>query len=185
MAIDRTRRLWPNGRKGPWCVVFSWAPLNARLECVGVEIRSYRGEQAHQTELQENADPVPLSASLIRSVPLAGLIEEERPKAVAQSQVMASLAKGSRFATARVASPKKPVRGGRRRLYGRDHFAAVAKVYADAWQTKSGPTTAVARRWTVSVSTAAKWVARARQMGLLGATQQGRAGGIMPAGGEN
>src|SRR5438445_51298 len=70
---------------------------------------------------------------------------------------------------------------GRPPLYSEDHFKAVADVYREAWRDtgqprKAGrPRKAVADRWKVSPSTAAKWVARAREMGFLPPTGQGRA----------
>ena len=68
---------------------------------------------------------------------------------------------------------KKP---GRPPLYGRDHFEKVARIYLEH-QAKGGraPTKAVADQMAGgSKSTAAKWVARARELGLIPAYQEER-----------
>lgn len=68
-------------------------------------------------------------------------------------------------------------RGGRRG-HGPAHYADVATVYADAWAKGGHPTQAVSGHWTVAKATAAKWVARARELGFLEPTTKGRAGGV-------
>ena len=50
-------------------------------------------------------------------------------------------------------------------------------VYTEAYARGGYPTRAVVDKWSVSKSTAAEWVARARELGFLGQTEQGRAGG--------
>ena len=62
-------------------------------------------------------------------------------------------------------------------LYQPEHFASVAETYRAAFAAGSAaPTKAVAQAFSVSRSTAAKWVARAREMGLLGEGVAGRPG---------
>jgi hypothetical protein len=68
----------------------------------------------------------------------------------------------------------------RRRGYGTEHYAAVARVYINALYYTGKPTKAVADEWMVAKSTAAKWVRKARDLKLLGETRRGKSGGIRP-----
>jgi hypothetical protein len=68
---------------------------------------------------------------------------------------------------------ERPLRGVSPR-YGPAHFALVSQVYREAVAGGSAtPTRAVAATFSISRSTAAKWVARARGLGLLAATSRG------------
>jgi hypothetical protein len=64
---------------------------------------------------------------------------------------------------------------GRPPKYGLDHFEDVARVYRGAFARNRTPTRGVARHFEVTESTAAKWVARCRALGLLPKTTRGRA----------
>ncbi len=57
---------------------------------------------------------------------------------------------------------------------GRLHWQAVAEVYRDALERGDAPTSAVAHKFNVSKSAAAKWVAKCRALWLLPPTSQGR-----------
>jgi transposase len=50
----------------------------------------------------------------------------------------------------------------------------VADIYRDALEHGEAPTSAVAAKFVVSKSAAAKWVAKCRKLGLLPPTTQGR-----------
>jgi hypothetical protein len=65
----------------------------------------------------------------------------------------------------------------RRPRHGPQHLDAVARCYIDAWRADERPTTAVAQRWNVNVTTAKRWVHRARIAGLLPPTIPGVASG--------
>src|SRR5438093_11356145 len=70
--IEQTGRRWPHPTRGPWWLEFSWGLLpNRRVECLGFEIRSF--DQASGA-----ASPRPLTASLLRRIPIVRLIEVER-----------------------------------------------------------------------------------------------------------
>jgi hypothetical protein len=60
-----------------------------------------------------------------------------------------------------------------RRRYPADHLEQVARVYLDS-APDGEPTKAVAARFKVKRSAAAKWVAKCRQQGLLPPTTKGR-----------
>lgn len=66
----------------------------------------------------------------------------------------------------------------RKDSHGPNHFAEVAEVYRQGMTSDiPAPTTHVATTFSVSRSTAAKWVTEARRLGLLGPTRAGIAGG--------
>lgn len=67
----------------------------------------------------------------------------------------------------------------RRRRISRQLLEEVASVYRAAVET-GAPTMAVADHFSVSTSTAAKWVSRAREQELLGKTTPGRSGENKP-----
>lgn len=60
--------------------------------------------------------------------------------------------------------------------YGSKHFAEVATVYREALAESNAPTMAVAKHFDTTKSAAAKWVARARAMGLLPPARKGYPG---------
>jgi hypothetical protein len=159
MEIRMTTRRWPDA-SGPWKLVFRWAEVGGRFECVGLDMHAV-GRQ-----------PDPLTTSTLRSVNLAALIDEQRPR-LRRRKVSARSAS---------LSPKpedEQTRRGRPPTYGADHFVQVAQIYAEAWDRSENPTRAVAEWGDVSQSTAAKWVYRARhQFGLLGPTSRGTPGGV-------
>ena len=64
----------------------------------------------------------------------------------------------------------------RRKRMTDSHLAKVAEVYRVAWQDGSPPTKAVAAKFSVSHSTAARWVGAARKAGHLGPADSSRGG---------
>ena len=66
--------------------------------------------------------------------------------------------------------------GRGRKGYPVEHFQEVADVYRNAHKSGSAPTKAVAEHFKIGDSAAAKQVARARELGFLGATRRGVAG---------
>jgi hypothetical protein len=78
--------------------------------------------------------------------------------------------------------PDKPRRVGAPPRYDIDHWKEVALVYSKAYLSGGHPTAAVAKRFPISKSTAAKWVQHCRKLGLLGQTEKRKAGGILERG---
>jgi hypothetical protein len=68
-----------------------------------------------------------------------------------------------------------PITQRRKRLTD-SHLAKVAEAYRVAWQAGTPPTKAVAQDFTVSHSTAARWVGAARKAGHLGPADSSRGG---------
>jgi hypothetical protein len=68
-----------------------------------------------------------------------------------------------------------PISRSRKRLTD-SHLAKVAEAYRAAWKAGTPPTKAVAQSFTVSHSTAARWVGAARKAGHLGPADSSRGG---------
>jgi len=136
-----------------------------RYECIGVAVHAV-SRTAPGNHL------VPITASEFRSLRIGELINEHRPRDFVSVQtpgempVIASVNRG---------------RGGRPPLYKPEHWSAVADIYRAAFADgRLTPTRAVAREFRVPQSTAAKWVARCRDLGLLPLTTRGKARSAAP-----
>jgi hypothetical protein len=169
------------GAGGTYEVVLRFASVEGRMECVGVDV-----------------EPVPrgtrvLTAVALRSIPLGKLVEKRRPKpgdvnvsvepggiVWKGGEVNATVTPSTVAAVAAVGAPTvsgtaAARRGGRPPKYGPEHWQKVADVYRTAFAGKRlTPTRAVARRFKVSQSAAAKWVAKCRDLGLLPPTTRGK-----------
>jgi hypothetical protein len=189
---------WTDRSGRVWTVRLGWAGLPDRLQCVAMDLRPAADE------------PEPLTATLLRDLPLGRLIEGSRRVMTAQLAIAGSdLETLKKLAAARMTNPlvrrmidaaiesseaaRQRARDGveaivgaieqpkgRRPLYDDEHFKKVADVYLASWRSGSpNPTKDVAdhESFRVTRSTAAKWVARARSLGYLAETTQGRPSG--------
>lgn len=96
----------------------------------------------------------------------------EEASRLAEAQVHATLAVAAMgLATEDVTETP---RASKRHRLTQKHLEAVADVYTEALSEGEPPTRTVAERFDTTHSTAAKWVTRAREAGLLGATTPGR-----------
>lgn len=92
---------WPDEVAGPFSVRLSFAEIGEggreRAECVGVEIRSFDSTPGPDGEVRQGWDPrsedwiplQPVTASLLRKVPIGTLIDRAREQAARQSPLMA------------------------------------------------------------------------------------------------
>ena len=170
-------RLWPNPHRGPWLVRVMWANVQGRLECAGLEIRSYReGAQAWPPELPtRDQEPAILTTTVIRKLPFATIVADlRREKAKAHRAFIDFLAAQPEYESEADQAKLRRLRSaGSRRASAN---AEVAQVYRQAWEDGRPPTRAVAAYFTISQSAAAKRVSRARQAGYLPATTRGKPG---------
>ena len=149
----------------PYRVVLRFAEAEGRAVCVNVEIgAAFReGEGA-------DFDPEPITTSALRAIPLARLIDLALRTFLSRHEELDGDTPSSRFNRERKetleAALRVKKRPGRPPLYGEDHYAKVATVYR---QNSGGraPTKAVSEHFQTTKSTAAKWVGRARELGLL------------------
>ncbi len=169
---------WSHPELGAWDIGLAFAVVNQRLECIGVDLRSVpdgASPAGDHASLQR-----PITALLMRAIPWIRIVESERRALLSGDGPFDGLeAPDPRSRQAAEKWHATVGRSGRRPRYGPEHFEEVARVYSDAWQRREAPTKAVAEHWTVSKSTAAKWVARTRDLGLLGPTRRGKAGGVV------
>lgn len=169
-----TREHWPDPANGPWRLTFHWALLAGEITCVGLDLRSFLEPQQDKGKPWRgvsDAGPQRFDTGVLRSLPLAQLVAE----AQAEHKQLVEWAKAFHEdaavrALAREQAPLWEAKKRRRRgrpAYGREHFEEVAAVYSAASIEGQRPTKAVQEHFGVAKSTAAKWVARARSMGLL------------------
>jgi hypothetical protein len=154
---------------GPIVVQTEWDDVDGRFECVSLLVTSHSGRR-------------PITATLVRRMPVARVIDDERRDRIAGwDRVHAHVAHtygSDPSADAHVERVKAMYEKGGRPRYPDDHWEHVAKVYRDSFAAGDNPTKSVADTFTVSRSAAAKWVARCRDYGLLGRTEQRKPGGI-------
>jgi hypothetical protein len=175
---------WPDTIQGPWHITSHFGIVNGRRECVGLDVRSFKeageGEGKRKVPLRPGASYQVVTASVIRSLPVATLVRSNRQGladiAAHVAADPATSAENREMLTERAAE----LRSSTRRLYDAEHFAQVAAIYSKAWEAGDAPTRAVAEQMKATRSAAAKWVARARQLGMLGKTDQRVAGGVSP-----
>ena len=100
-----------------------------------------------------------ITTALVRLVPLGALMQEARQS----------------LAITKPAAPRTSA-GPDSRKPDRDYHE-VANVYFRAWVRGEAPLEVIAEKYTVSHSTAARWVRVARKRGILSPAEHGRAGG--------
>ncbi|MFA5890412.1 MAG: hypothetical protein WDA27_05620 [Actinomycetota bacterium] len=160
-----------------WRIKLTFDQVGSSMECVGVEIMGYAfgaDPRARQSKV--------LTATALRSIPLAKLIKERRGRVVGLFR--AGLDNEDADWRARTEGELERWEStrsvGRPPEYGADHWRKVAQTYREAFRRGDHPTKAVAARFHLSHSAATKHVARTRALGLLGPTKKGKAGGLEP-----
>lgn len=173
--------LWPHPTAGPWLVRVWWREQRGVPIPVGLAITSWSEvDGADVREALPRADSereLPrITAALLRSLPVGAVVAGTRPRGRTPDVEDAS-ANGVRSADpsdrlGAIPGPQRPAREPARD----DHYRAVAAVYAAALRAGRSPTRAVQEHYSTGKSTAASWVARARQRGFLPTTTRGRSG---------
>jgi hypothetical protein len=167
---------WPDPDEGPWQVTLSWAWVQDRAECVAFTLAPV-----------QDAEVEPISATLLRKVPVMRLVTQARRKRFerAGGSLLEALDDGQDLdvgagleASLRAqAAGWEQRRPGRPATLNREHYGKVAGVYSSARVAGQPPLVAVQRRWQVARPTASRWIAAARELNLLPATERGRARG--------
>jgi hypothetical protein len=170
------------GRVDVWPEVrLRFAEVDGRLVLATVEIGA-------RFDDPDAPDPEPIRTSHLRKLPLARLVEAQLRTRESYADALETLRqdpkmtetyrrRAAKMRTQVAATRTQARKRGRRPLYSREHFERVAKIYGVAYET-GAPTREVAEVMGVARSTANKWVARARQMGLLNPTEPRKAGGV-------
>lgn len=151
---------------GSYDVTLRFALIEGRWECVGADVRPV-GRQ-----------PQVLTAAALHALPLGKLADKRRKEA---GDVTISVVPGRLIFSGSTVHTHISKRRGRPPKYDRRHWEDVAKTYREAYVKNRTPTRAVARRWDVTESTAAKWVAKCRSLGLLPPTRRGKARAVVDA----
>jgi len=161
---------WPSGNASEWEITFEWEIVEGRPEPVGIHVVSVGRDRA-------------VTATLMRSIPIATLASKRRAKAKSIRQAKTKAAQKITDLAKVLALQEREViqlRGGGRP--GRpatpiEDLAEVAKTYRLAYLEGRPPTQAVVDWHQITHRTAAKRVARCRKLGLLGpAPGRGQAG---------
>ena len=191
---------WVDADGDRWLVVMTWAELDGRAECIGIEIRSFaavgqdpgaavgQGETVKPIRPRDSIRPV--RGGALRRFGMSQVDDARRRWAelLGAAGPFGPPTRGTKRAQDAAAFSAD---GRGRRLVGADGqllsadeaLAEVARVYKAAWVGEN-PTAAVARELHLSESAAAKRVARAREKGLLPPTTRGRAAGSIDDNGE-
>lgn len=168
---------WSDPKEGSWIVTFGWQEVNGRMEPVGLLI----------TKSEERTDrPEPsrtITAQGLRKIPIGSFIEQSRQGFARDLAVVADeyRQEGKPDAVWRIKDRRRryEARTGRPRMYDRQHFEDVAQAYTDGLLYGSTPTKKIEKEFHVSHPTAARWVQECRKLGLLGPTDERKAGGVL------
>lgn len=197
--VERSSFRWPRNPPGPWFIELEWAPVEGRAEVVTFTVGSVgRKQPVTASDLREipfativREDRAKKVARLRKMAGDTRTVADLRRDYQSILRAAGEAPQGpqpddpggdrrlSDGATERAALYEKAGgRGGRPKQYDDAHWAEVATTYTRAFNAGNTPTTAVARKWSVNPSTAGKWVAKCRALGLLVPTTQGRPGGV-------
>lgn len=193
LGYERVFLRWPDEKAGPFVLEARWAEESGRPVCIGLMV--WKGvvpeiDSSLCGRLNRSTPLDGIRGTDLRSIPLAQVLE--RLWALQQEREMdlrrgwTSVAESRppddpiRDVVAKMVASPSPYEGDgpkRRKADDREHFKAVAAVYAAA-MAKPGrkrPTDAVSKHFNVSHSTATKWVHHARKvLHLLPPTDPGK-----------
>ena len=148
---DATVDLWADPDGTVWRLRLEWKVLAGRLEVAAIDIRSENGESA-------------LSPALVRRVPLANIINSRRLVLAEDLDGVDSLEPLRETAITRSLLVGGP--DSTRRLADAD-LQAVAHFYRQAYRAGLPVQRHVADKFGISIPTAARRIARARQRGFI------------------
>ncbi len=143
--------LWTDPDGTEWRLCIEWKVMGGRLEVAAIDIRSKNGENA-------------LSPALVRRVPLADIINARRlvlaedldgvdsPEPLSETAITRSLLVGGPDSTRRLADAD---------------LQAVAHFYRQAYRAGLPVQRHIADKFGISIPTAARRIARARQRGFI------------------
>ena len=188
-------RRWPDPLEGPFALRVTVGLIDGVLSIIGLELFGDRvghglfpaapkdgGMDLSEFSFPNVAlgdTPHRIDAKVLRELAPGRLLEEYKQTNREELEIFlrqygtaAAASDYGQFLLAQVKRTKAT--RSRSVTYGRPHWQAVAEVYRDALEHGEAPTLAVAAKFVVSKSAAAKWVAKCRKFGLLPATTQGR-----------
>jgi hypothetical protein len=186
---------WRDPSGQPWFLTTAWDVVGGRLECVQVTLESDASDSR----------PLPITASVWRSIPIGQVIEKARRDVISLIHGLAILTpeqiselkagpteKAKRYAEILedLESEFPKLRAVAERLLpsatatnkavadAPPKLREVARIYQEAWSEGRNPTQEVARAFGVSHTAAAKLVSRARDNRLLPRGGRGKPVGV-------
>lgn len=157
--------LWPHVDNGPLWIGVRWSMMDGRWECVGLSIDFAPGARVR-----------PLLTNDLRGITMGALLERAGR---ALSEDLLNTYRDP-HAEDRFAHYVDGLIEATPKHSGSRPLDEAARIYSDAYSQGDPPRKAVADAYGLKPGTAAKWIADCRELGLLGRTKQGRAGGIEP-----
>jgi hypothetical protein len=176
---------WPDPGRGPLRIEVHLQPIDGRMECVGllIGVLETHPEEGGPLDILPYGEPRRLKAEVLRQIRLPDLIEsamamhEPSLRDLAADDPAGYIAgyEGIPVEAAElVEAIEQRSKPTGRKGHPPEHWIKVASVYRQAHSHHRPPTQAVADEFGVSKSTAAKYVARARDLELLPPTTRGR-----------
>lgn len=162
----RNEMIWHDPTGKAWTLEFRFELVGGRVACTRFCVWSHDG--------------APITTSVLRSMPLTRLTTEMRAQLDLPPDVPASPdshLQDQSDAHGRLTAYQAPTRPGPPGPSALK-LEAVGRIYSEAYRRGEAPTAAVAERLSISRSTAAKWVMKAREVGILGPATPRRAGGV-------
>lgn len=180
-----TEVAWSDG-DDDWTVVVEWGEIDGRVEAVGMHLRQAAPPQRPVTAVtwrRVKVGQVVARARRQRYEEMGGGLVEAYRAAEAGDEInqhlLEEFAPGTIDEIEREAS-RPHVRGrGRPPEYDDAHFAKIARIYSEAVEAGLKPLQAVITTQHVSKPTASRWVARARELGMLSPTTPGKVSPII------
>lgn len=163
-----------------WTIRLDFEEYDGRPACQTLSI----GPKASGPLVEPNGDDlrkIPVRRLIRLAITSVLHVEPSRASRKGQAQHVGQPPSLDDFEAAFTAVEHGDVAPGRRRELDDDHYRRVAAIYREQEPTGK-PTQGVARTMLTSVSTAARWVMKARELGYLGPTAKGRPGEIRERG---
>ena len=158
---------FPDSTIGPWKLEIELGAVSGRVECVGLEVKPLRRPSSE-----------PLTVTTIREMPLHSLMQEQRLESSDDFLKLVGIELPAKVgslgdAGLGILGIERPRQAGRPEV-ALDDIEKAAKVYLAA---PTAPRKAVAKELGIGESTAAKWIQRARKLGLISPTTPGKRSG--------
>lgn len=155
-------------------ITFHWGSVGGVLECVGLDVHLF--DQHGALLPKRGRRPQAISTSLIRSLPVASLIQEAAADFSKMLEGTAAEVPGwnpeARKQARKVLGSLTKTRRGH--TWTPEFLEQAAALYIDALNRKQPPRQAVATGLGVDPSTASKIITRCREEGLLAPTTPGK-----------
>jgi hypothetical protein len=187
-----TPGIWEDPDGDQWRLLLKWGRVEGRIVCVGYELDSTRGSaEGHEIPPGFQGRPKEVTSTIRRALPLSTIVEETKRSQADFLDWWARLDPERRVQLEQRAAELRAMpagKGGRPPVYGPDHWKLVAALAIHADEMGVKPARHVANNYPgkkVSVSTASKWIRKARALGFPVNAEEASQGGLENQGDEN